>query len=53
MWTNVTGFEAQEKKVLEDIMPMFNRYYTVKFENYKVFDHYIDPAIEFKIDAGK
>ena len=53
MWTNVTGFEEQEKKVLEDIMPMFNRYYTVKFENYKVFDHYIDPAIEFKIDAGK
>ncbi len=53
MWTNVTGFEQQEKKVLEDIMPMFNRYYTVKFENYKVFDHYIDPAIEFKIDAGK
>ncbi len=53
MWTNVTGFEEQEKKVLEDIMPMFNRYYTVKFENYKVFDHYIDPSIEFKIDAGK
>ncbi len=53
MWTNVTGFEQQEKKVLEDIMPMFNRYYTVKFENYKVFDHYIDPAIEFTIDASK
>ena len=53
MWTNVTGFEQQEKKVLEDIMPMFNRYYTIKFENYKVFDHYIDPSIEFKIDASK
>jgi formylmethanofuran dehydrogenase subunit A len=53
MWTNVTGFDQQEKKVLENIMPMFNKYYTVKFENYKVFDHYIDPSIEFKIDASK
>ena len=53
LWSNVQGFEEQEKKVLEDIMPMFNRYYTVKFENYKVHDHYIDPSIEFKIDASK
>jgi formylmethanofuran dehydrogenase subunit A len=53
MWTNVTGFDKQEEKVLENIMPIFNKYYTVKFENYKVFDHYIDPSIEFKINVSK
>ena len=53
LWSNIQGFEEQEKKVLENIMPMFNRYYTVKFENYKVHDHYVDPDVEFKIDASK
>ncbi len=53
LWSNIQGFEEQEKKVIENIMPMFNRYYTVKFENYKVHDHYVDPDIEFKIDASK
>jgi len=53
LWSNIQGFEEQEKKVIENIMPMFNRYYTVKFENYKVHDHYVDPDVEFKIDASK
>ena len=53
LWTNVQGFEQQEKKVLEDIMPMFNKYYTVKFENYKVHDHYIEPSLEYKVKASK
>ena len=53
LWTNVQGFEKQENKVLNDIMPMFNKYYTIKFENYKVHDHYIEPSIEYKVNASK
>jgi len=53
VWTNVQGMEEEEKRVLEQIMPMFNKYYTVKFENYKVHDHYAEPSCEYKINASK
>lgn len=51
--TNVQDFEEEEKRVLEQIMPMFNRYYTVKFENYIVHDHYAEPSVEYKVSASK
>jgi formylmethanofuran dehydrogenase subunit A len=53
IWTNVQGFENEEKAVLEKIMPDFNRYYTVKFENYKVHDHYLPYPIEVNAQASK
>jgi len=51
--TEVQGFEEQEKRVLEQIMPMFNKYYTVKFENYIVHDHYAEPSSVYKVNASK
>lgn len=53
IWTNVQGFEEQEKAVMEKIMPAFNRFYTVKFENYQVHDHYTPYPIEVKVQASK
>ncbi|HML04910.1 MAG TPA: amidohydrolase family protein, partial [Methanobacterium sp.] len=53
MWTNVQGFEEQEKAVMEKVMPDFTRYYTVKFENYQVHDKYTPYPIEVKVDASK
>ena len=49
IWTNVTGLEDQEAKVIEDIMPFFKQYYSVKWSNYKVHDHYVPNPI--KIDV--
>jgi formylmethanofuran dehydrogenase subunit A len=51
--TEVQGFEDQEKRILEQIMPMFNKYYTVKFENYIVHDHYAEPSTVYKVNASK
>jgi len=53
IWANVEGIEAEEKAVLDSIMPSFNKYYTVKFENYKVFDNFVPYPIEVKVQAGK
>jgi len=53
IWTNVQGYEEQEKMIMEKVMPTFNRYYTVKFENYKVHDHYLPNPIEVKVQASK
>jgi formylmethanofuran dehydrogenase subunit A len=52
IWTNVLGLEQQEKEVMENVMPVFNKYYTIKFENYKVPDHYIHNPIEVQVQAG-
>jgi formylmethanofuran dehydrogenase subunit A len=51
--TSVQGFEEEEKRILEQIMPMFKKYYTVKFENYVVQDHYAEPSVEYKVNASK
>lgn len=53
IWTNVQGFEEQEKAVMEKLMPAFNRFYTIKFENYKVHDHYAPYPTEVKVQVGK
>jgi len=41
IWTNVQGLEKEENTFLERIMPSFNKYYSVKFENYLVHDRYV------------
>lgn len=51
--TSVEGMEEEEKRILEKIMPMFNKYYTIKFENYKVHDHFAEPSVEYKVNASK
>ncbi len=35
------------------IMPVFDKYYTIKFENYVVHDHYVHNPIEVNVQAGK
>jgi formylmethanofuran dehydrogenase subunit A len=52
IWTNVKGLESEEKRVIDSIMPAFNKYYTVKFENYQVHDNYVPHPIEVKVQAG-
>jgi len=53
MWTNVKGWEEKEKAVIEGIMPFFNQYYSVKFENYPVHDHYLSDPIRVDVQASK
>ncbi|WP_297898274.1 formylmethanofuran dehydrogenase subunit A [Methanobrevibacter sp.] len=53
IWTNVKGLEEKEDALMEKIMPTFNKYYTIKFENYVVHDHYVHNPIEVNIQAGK
>jgi formylmethanofuran dehydrogenase subunit A len=38
---------------MEEVMPTFTRYYTVKFENYKVHDHFAPNPIVTEVQAGK
>lgn len=53
LWTNVKGFEEQEKAVMKEVMPAFTRFYTVKFENYKVHDHFTPYPTVTEVQAGK
>jgi formylmethanofuran dehydrogenase subunit A len=53
LWTDVKGFEEQEKAVMEEVMPTFTRFYTVKFENYQVQDHFTPNPIVTEVNAGK
>ncbi|MDR2544406.1 MAG: formylmethanofuran dehydrogenase subunit A [Methanobrevibacter sp.] len=53
LWTNVSGLEAEEEAIVEKIMPSFNKYYTIKFENYKVHDHFVPNPIAVNVQAGK
>lgn len=51
IWVNVNGYEEEEKAVIDKIMPFFNQYYSVKWENYPVHDHYLSSPI--KIDVQR
>jgi formylmethanofuran dehydrogenase subunit A len=53
LMTNVQGMEEQEKAIMEKVMPDFNRFYTVKFENYKVHDHYTPYPTVVNVQASK
>lgn len=53
LWTDVKGFEEQEKAVMEEVMPTFTRFYTVKFENYQVQDHFTPNPIVTEVQASK
>lgn len=49
LWCNVEGLTQRENQVIENIKPEFNRFYTIKYENYGVNDHYIKPDTKFNI----
>ena len=50
IWVNVKGYEKQEQKVIDDIMPFFTQYYSVKWENYPVHDHYLSNPIRVDVE---
>ena len=51
IWTNVKGMEEQEKEILDKVMPFFTQYYSVKWENYKVHDHFLSNPIRVDVEA--
>jgi len=53
IWTNVQGLEEQQDALMKKILPVFEKYYTVKYENYPVFDNYVPNPIEVNVQAGK
>jgi formylmethanofuran dehydrogenase subunit A len=53
IWTNVMGLEKEEQAVIDGIMPFFNQYYSVKWENYPVHDHYLSDPIRVDVQASK
>lgn len=52
IWCNIQGLENQESKLIEEIKPEFNKYYTIKYENYGVNDHYIQPESCIPVNYG-
>ena len=51
IWVNVQGWEQNEQKVIDNIMPFFTQYYSVKWENYPVHDHYVSNPIRIDVDG--
>ena len=51
IWCNVTGLEEEEERVLKSIMPFFNQYYSVKWSNYKVLEHFVPNPIQVNVPA--
>ena len=51
IWVNVKGWEQNEQKVIDNIMPFFTQYYSVKWENYPVHDHYVSNPIRIDVDG--
>ena len=51
VWVNVKGWEQNEQKVIDNIMPFFTQYYSVKWENYPVHDHYVSNPIRVDVDG--
>ena len=49
IWVNVQGFEQEEQNVINKIMPFFTQYYSVKWENYPVHDHYVSNPIRVDV----
>ncbi|OWT33105.1 formylmethanofuran dehydrogenase subunit A [Methanobrevibacter sp. 87.7] len=50
IWSNVKGMEEQEKDIIDKVMPFFKQYYSVKWENYKVHDHFLSNPIRVDVE---
>ncbi|RAP49387.1 MAG: formylmethanofuran dehydrogenase subunit A [Methanosphaera sp. rholeuAM74] len=53
IWTNVRGIENKEEELIKRIKPEFNKYYTIKYENYGVNDHYLESESVTNVDVGE
>lgn len=53
VWCNVEGLHEKEEKLIKRIKPEFNKYYTIKYENYPVPDHYLEEeeCMQIKYDG--
>ena len=51
IWTDVKGWERGEAQVLNEMMPFFTQYYSVKWENYQVHDHFLSNPIKVEVPA--
>jgi formylmethanofuran dehydrogenase subunit A len=51
IWTDVKGWEREEAQVLNEMMPFFTQYYSVKWENYQVHDHFLSNPIKVEVPA--
>lgn len=53
VWSNVEGLHEKEEKLIKRIKPEFNKYYTIKYENYPVPDHYLEEeeCMQIKYDG--
>lgn len=52
VWTNVCGLEDKEEELINRIKPDFNRFYTIKYENYGVSDHYLECENRVDVKPG-
>ena len=52
IWCKVNGLEKEEEILTNRIKPEFNKYYTIKYENYGVNEHYIKPETCVDIEYG-
>ena len=50
VWCDVKGLENEEEHLINRIKPEFNKYYTIKYENYGVNNHYIKPDFKRTIN---
>ncbi|OED30294.1 formylmethanofuran dehydrogenase subunit A [Methanosphaera sp. WGK6] len=53
VWCNVKGLENKEYSLIQRIKPEFNKYYTIKYENYGVPNHYITPNYQVDVEVEK
>lgn len=51
IWSDVKGYEQEEKEIIDSIMPFFTQYYSIKWENYQVQDHYLSNPLKVDVDA--
>uniref|UniRef100_UPI003863DA37 amidohydrolase family protein n=1 Tax=Methanobrevibacter sp. TaxID=66852 RepID=UPI003863DA37 len=51
IWTDVKGWEEEESRICNEIMPFFTQYYSVKWETYQVHDHYLSQPIAVQAPA--
>ena len=52
IWCNVKGLENKEEELIKRIKPEFNKFYTIKYENYGVNNHYIKPETKINVNYG-
>ena len=45
-----TSRDVEKEKLIKRIRPEFNKYYTIKYENYGVPDHYIKPDNQINVE---